>query len=242
MIFSTRWLEDDSYIFKKACTPYDKHSLSDVVFNNVTARMELQAVSDYVEMNRLLGISENEDGTNKLISIAKELIGNNYGKVKLLQSDIDKKSWKYLSSDIFCSLKKYRTDTGLINILSNYVANKWTPRCYCKEENGYQAFGISHLPDGCIPDLAWSRALIMDFSNECDEVILALHGRTDWWKRLEDTGFGYMPEVSQEMSKEFNRSIRIYIFLHNDSNRIASAIKMSEDNLSNIWDFINNEK
>lgn len=243
MIFSTRWLADREFsIFAKNSKLWEKHDQSDVVFNYITARTELGSVRDKTKMNQLFGIlEEDENSTNKLILIAKDLIENNYGKVKLLQSDIEKKSWKYLSTDIFSALDNHRTDAGLINILSKYVANRWTPSCYYKEEGVYQAYGINHLPKGCIPEPEWSKALVTDFSNEGDEVVLVLHGQTDWWKDLK--GFGYMPEESQDMSKELERAISINLFFHDDSNDVAKALKMNKEKLSNIWNYLhNNEK
>ena len=241
MIFSTRWLDGKDYIFERN-KKWEKHANSDVVFNKLTTQLKIRAVKDSIQMNELFGIVDDINGVDRLITIANKLIDNNYGKVKYLQDDIERKSFQYLTGDIYNTINSNRSDLKLIEILSPYVTQKWTPLCLFLEDGDFIAFGINHPPRDCTPDPAWSRALIKDFSDENDSVILALHGQTDWWKGISNTGFGYMQEESEQLSKELERSIDIHVYLHDDSNYIAKAIKMKNSKLSDIWSFITSNK
>lgn len=242
LIFSTKWVEDNPqhprktiFYEKKKC---NNHPYSDEVFQRATIKQFLCYDKSTVIAD-MFGVDKDDDGIELLVSIANKLVETNYGNLKNLSEDIANRSWSYLLQDIYNSLKENWSDARFINILSSFIPDTTIPTCYVRNDNDsrFSAIGISQLPyktageDFCEE---WSHALVKDFSEDGDDVILALHGSTDW-KDLEKTGYGPMPSFSKRLSSELGRNVKVYVFLHEDFDDIAKALKMYNNRVSSVW-------
>ena len=109
-------------------------------------------------------------------------------------------------------------------------------RQFATSSLGIKAYAISILSvdrgEGGIFYSDWSDALINDFSEEGDNVIIALHGSTDY-KDPKMINV-YLKKESEELSKKYNRSIRLHVFNHQEgSGYIKPTLQLNS--LTDIW-------
>ena len=204
--------------------------------------LKYQALAEKsTDLYRLLDLS----GTEADLSLLTEMVpkvrnfsGMTEKDKSYCDSDIKKGNVKGLIKDLYAALKKLDTAKEL-ELFSSYVSKK--PLCYCLERNenneNYKIIGISCLPDKgkwMKYSEQWINALIQDFTKEEDEIILALHGATDW--KEASPFLGSYPKESEEWSNDTNRKIRIILFNHTD--QVGQVLKMDGSSLSDIWNYI----
>lgn len=254
LIFCTRWIhENDAYpqniIFKdkKECCI---HPSSNSVYEQ--AIVQYYMLSDRSDtIVDMFGINYDKEGVNLLVSVAKELLISNFGDAELLSEDIESADWGDLLQDIYDTIESNKNDAQLINVINPFIprvlkmGDRFLPKvplCFEKREDDYLAIGISVLPYMTAGDQfgdAWSRALLSDFSHENDNVILALHGSTDW-DHPNETGYGHMVKYSEALSSKMDRNVHVYVYKHVDFDHIAEAIRMGDSSLQKIWTHIIN--
>ena len=243
LIFSTNWVGKKDTILEDNAKFIKGHNNSDAIFSqafvqNFLFKDDSSAIAD------MYGLEDNENGTNKLIEVAQKLVEHELGNIDFLKEDIESQDWGNLLQDIYDSFKENRKNSVFLDILTSFMPQKQAPCCCFKQEKDndvdYLAIGISPL---CYNGAGiqfyheWSRALIDDFTEANDNVILALHGRTDW--KDFDKSYGFISDFSQQISSELNRNIQVHIFSHVGFDYIAQAINMNNSTLSNIWNYIN---
>lgn len=134
----------------------------------------------------------------------------------------------------------------LNSLFSTLIMNQQPPLCYHKIETNnneeYKVIGISSFPKNSDLGLTfrnqWVDALINDFTTEKDDVILALHGSTDWKEK--DPVLGPLKEYSKEISLTKKRKIRVFLFQHYDTDSIARVLK-SNESLPTLWNKLDKE-
>lgn len=249
IIFSTHWLEGKEFqqsIFdREDVRPLPNHPTSDYIY-------KLVSLQDFIKQEKsdglvsILGIGNDKKGLNKMIKITNKIIETSADlclsktQIKIFKNDINTQNLDYLIQDLFDLLKKknVRTNVKLVEILSDFIPQLPTPLCYKYDStNGYSFVAINNLickQSGVLFREQWSMSLIEDFSQENDEVILALHGSTDW----NNAQTGYMPAFSKELSEKTNREIAVHVFKHVDYDYISQTIKMKNETIENIWNII----
>lgn len=195
---------------------------------------------------RLLGLTETESDLPTLLEFAKKLLGiydkykeNNKDypdEIEYISQDIEGKSLDELYGDIYRALKNSNKNEEIYNVFADRVL----PLCYCKEEGEYKVIGISCFPKdsnaGPAYSAQWVDGLIEDFTNKGDEVILALHGASDWPEK--DPKREPVPKYSDEISKSKGRRIKVFLFQHSDMDCIGRALISVDTSLEKIWNNI----
>ncbi len=195
---------------------------------------------------KLLGLSDNEADLPTLLELARNLLGI-YDKYKdkdavylkefeFISLDIKEKSLGDLYEDIYRALM----NSGKIEEINNVFKERVLPLCYCKVEGEYKVIGISCFPKdsnaGIVYCDQWIDGLIRDFTNEGDEVILALHGASDWPEK--DPKREPAPKYSDEISEMTGRQIKVFLFQHSDIDCIGRALISEDMALEEIWNNI----
>ena len=249
MIFPMRFNESEDYFFLKE-KEYTNHPESDSVFRQAKMKEYVSSLDDdhAYRIASLFGVENNEEGKETLAAIGQIILDSRYSDEDgLLKESVDGKIWEDLLDDIYTALSSSEWRIFIHQIL-DYYKDKEGPRCHIKTEETkdflYIAYGISHLPmySGDRFQDAWCKALINDFTNDGDEVILALHSRSDV-KDFETVGYNRpMPELSKSLSDKMKRKISVHVFNHmRPSSYIAEAL-ISTDPLSVLWERIESHK
>lgn len=222
----------DKLIFLKG-NDYSNNPKSSTVFKRSELRMKLKVAglnNSCSALSELLGVQNIKDETELLENVASSLVAAGY-KNELIEEDIVNKDWGYVIDDLYEILSA--------NINSDVVCHIPTlkaPECYYLQENGIKAYAISILltdkGEGGIFYRDWSDALINDFSEDGDNVILALHGSTDYKDPTKINVF--LEKESEELSKKYHRNIRLHVFNHQEgSGYIKPTLQLNS--LTDIW-------
>lgn len=200
--------------------------------------------SDSSRIYRLLNLKDNDDVIRILSDLVQKILDEtNFGDEETrgyFLKDIEKLSKDDLEQDILEVRKSLKDNEQLKKLFLPLVAKYNPPLCYCKVETEnneeYEVIGISSFPKysnlGLVFNDQWVNALINDFTSEGDDVILALHGSTDW--KETDPVLGPRKEDSEELSQTKKRKIRIFLFQHEDFDSIAKVLK-SNESLPTLW-------
>lgn len=224
---------DNQHIFLKG-EDYTNNPKSSTVFKRSELRMKLKAAgpnnNSCSAISEILGVKKIQDETDKLESLAKSLVKEGY-KNEYIEDDITNKDWGYLIDDVYDILLS-NIHTDVVSVIPSLKE----PKCIYLQENGIKAYAISILSvdrgEGGIFYSDWSDALINDFSEEGDNVIIALHGSTDY-KDPKMINV-YLEKESEELSKKYNRSIRLHVFNHQEGSGYIKPTLLLKS-LPEIW-------
>lgn len=253
IIITNHWM-DESYdnegeiqpmkasLFRNAKKYTGKFENAENVYSNVLMHRFISTANKSQDAINLLGLSGTESDLPTLLELAQSILdiyetkNEAYPKeVKFISKDIAQKSLNSLYADIFRALK----NSYNIKEMYNVFADRVLPLCYCKEEGEYKVIGISCFPehyDASSYSAQWIDGLIKDFTNEGDEVILALHGSSDWSEK--DPKREPVPEYSDKISKSKGRQIKVFLFQHSDIDCIGRALISEDTSLEIIWNNI----
>lgn len=203
----------------------------------------MKDATESISLYHLLNISDSKEDLPLLKNVVQKVRNFNGMSDRdkyRCDNDLNKGDIVGLRKDIFTALKHIETEDEL-NIFTSYVDQQHKALCYYKErtEDGenYKIIGIS-----CFPDKGewmkysepWINALIQDFTSPKDEIILALHGATDW--KEASPFLGSYPKESKDWSNNTDRRIRIILFNHTDN--VGQVLKKDGSSLSDIWNYI----
>lgn len=249
MIFPMRFSGGEEYFFLKE-KEYTNHPKSDSVFRQAKMKEYVSSLDDdhAYRIASLFGVENDDAGVKTLAAIGQIILDSGYSDEDgLLKESVDGKIWEDLLDDIYTALSSSEW-VKFIPQLLDYYKDKEGPRCHIKTEEPedfiYKAYGISHLPlySGDWFQDAWCKALINDFTEEGDEVILALHCRSDV-KGYETVGYNHpMPQLSQSLSGEMKREISVHVFNHMRPSSYIKEALLSSDPLPVLWERIESHK
>ena len=253
LIISNHWMEEtviDGILIPMTATIFnDKLTYQGTVNNSkrvlATLRVEKFAAlaKEVKDIKGFLKLKGTEDDVALLVELVKEILDKtNFGDEEdrdIMQEDIEQKNINGLLQDILEALQDSRNDEQLKEVFTLYIESHIPPLCYSKEDAEYKIVGITSLSyrnAGLAFCHKWIDALIQDFTKEDDEVILALHGSTDWSET--DPVLGPKIEFSKELSQTQKRNIRVMLFFHDDRDCIAQVLKSENYSLSTNWNKI----
>ena len=202
------------------------------------------------DIYRILNLKNNDDTIPILRSLVQKILDDtNFGDEETrgyFKDDIEKSHRDGLEAAIFESLKAVKDNEHLKNLFLPFIVEQNPPLCYYKvnaeNDEEYKVIGISSFPKysnlGLVFNDQWTDALINDFTKEGDDVILALHGSTDW--KETDPVLGPRKEDSEELSQTKKRKIRIFLFQHEGFDCIAKVLK-SNESLPTLWHKLDKE-
>lgn len=234
--------EMDAVLFRdKVKYPTEQLKETNKVLAKLLVSKYKEDADDSIALHHLLNISDSEEDLPLLKEIVQKVKNFNLmtaDEKANCDEDIKNNDIVFLRTDIYTALKKIETEDEL-EILASYVESRTTPLCYYKghDNEDYKIIGIECLPDKgrwMAYSESWIKALIQDFTSPEDEIILALHGATDW--KEASPFLGSYPEESENWSNNTDRNIRIILFNHTDS--IGQVLKMDGSSLSDIWNYI----
>ena len=235
MIFTTRtlWLSDkQDVIFYK----WDNRECpgAEAVYNQAFLQPFLMDRSNVI--CQIFNLKNDEQGLEKLMDIANKITESGFGNENLEESLKDR-DWAYLLEDIFDILKTNIKNADLVKCLPPFVPEKDQIRCIHNKSNDIVCIGITHLPyAGAGVDYCerWIHALLNDFTNVGDEVILSLHEKTDW-KEPGKNGYGFLPNFSDKITEDTGRTrtVKVHVFQHENFDYVVKALSMKD--LPDLW-------
>lgn len=215
------------------CT--DCHPKSDIVYkqNLLKTKIELSdSNNNSLAISEILRIGKLEEKATEVMKFAQRLVDGGFLN-EYIKEDIKNSNWDYLIDDLYDIISSnYRSD--IVNLIPSLDA----PCCFRLVEKDIQAFAISHLQDRKTGKLfydSWSDALIEDFSKKGDDIILALHGSTDY---KDDKIINMFEEKeSSNLSTKYQRNIRLHVFSHQEGSGYIKPALLN-DNLTDIWSIL----
>lgn len=229
---------------------YTDYTESKRIYAQALLRFYISFSTESTDIYRILNLKNNDDTIPVLRSLVQRILDEtNFCDEEVqgnFKDDIEKSDRDGLEDDIFEALKAVKNNEHLKNLFVPFMVEHNTPLCYYKvnaeNDEEYKAIGISSFPKnsnlGLVFNDQWTDALINDFTKEGDDVILALHGSTDW--KETDPVLGPRKEDSEELSQTKKRKIRIFLFQHDGSDCVAQVLQ-SNESLSTIWNKLDKE-
>jgi hypothetical protein len=223
---------------------YTDYTESKRIYAQALLRFYVSISTESSNIYRILNLKNNDDTIPILCSLVQRILDEtNFGDEELrgyFKDDIEKSYRDGLEGGIFEALKAVKNNEHLKNLFVPFMVEHNPPLCYYKvnaeNDEEYKAISISSFPKnsnlGLVFNDQWTDALINDFTKEGDDVILALHGSTDW--KETDPVLGPRKEDSEELSQTKKRKIRIFLFQHEDFDCIAKVLK-SNESLPTLW-------
>ena len=256
MIISTHWLEKSTNLdgelqemkaslFKdNVVYPLDKRKESTSVYSQALQRKYALYSADSRSLSKYIRQHSGDNYIQVLVDLAKELLTTGLDDQEIMdffKEDIENADRDGLIEDIYEALKNSVANSKLCGVFSSFFSALDPPLSYFKEDNSkdglFRAIGISCLPysrAGIQLCNKWCDSLIEDFSAEGDEVILALHGSSDW--KEENPLLEPKLSFSNELSVRTKRSIKVFVFYHDDKDCIGAALKSYNQGLPLIWE------
>lgn len=167
-------------------------------------------------------------------------------RVDVLSSHKDKVASGVLATDILQVLRFVELDDECMSIFSHYIIPD--NRCSVSRidsqvtDSYYSAIAVPYLEGGgsYFKDY-WAKSLFSIFRgySEKAEMVLAIHGSTDW----NSDHTGYLAEESEKYSNDSTK-VFFYLFRHeqDQDQKIARALYDTGSDLETIWKIITTQK
>lgn len=191
-------------------------------------------------LTSLLNLKNTDEDLVVLSSIVKSFLDEDYGDEdlrSLLKSDIDEKNRDGLLCDILNAIVNAIDNSPIYNKIISVIAHRMDLQCYYKKENvnneDYVVIGVPCLEyEGAGVGLyqEWIQALLKDFTQPNDHVLLALHRSTDWKDPKAPLGrektFTSLPE---------NKNIKVFLFYHEKKDPVGYVLTSENESLAALW-------
>ena len=255
IIITNHWMERSNtvemkaFIFNDRKEYEDDYSASKKIYAQVRLDHFLSLATRPSEIYGFLGLQNNDEAIPVLCKFVQRILKTNFWDEEMqgyFKDDIANADKDRLEVDIYESLKFVKDHEQLNDLFCTIIAEQRPLMYYCKADTDnndeYRVIGIPSFPRDFYARRKycdkWIDALINNFTSEGDEVVLALHGSSDW--KEADPVLGPRQEYSEQLTQAKKRKIRLFLFQHEDFDCVAQVLQ-SNESLSTIWNKLDKE-